>query len=477
MIVKWIILGLVFWLGWIPFIEAKIPPIVDGYFKKGCFDKAKDYLLELSRNNPSSKEINRALARAYLFMAIKELWKTGTMEDLKKIKNLLAVDSNDPIALYYLGKIEWSLKNEKAAMDCFKKAIELDPLYTAPALDLALLHEVRGEYKEAKKIVKELIHRESQKKNIQVSHIEELLKRFSWEEGFLEIPSNKIPLSIIKLPPGRVCLLVDKEKQRLLFYTATSKGLQLKQIFPCTTGKNHFDKFKEGDNNTPEGVYFLKRLIEETALKKFGDDYGNMAFVLNYPNLLDHFLRKDGHGIWLHGTNHDFKPWLPQATRGCIVMNNADLLELSHAIQLNVTPLIITKEIQWISPQENQKWQQEINAFLDRWRVAWENKDFDTYGSCYHPKFQAGDYTLKSWLEHKRYLAKRRKNIKITFKNIEVYFYNHYPQLGQVVMVRLLQEYKSDTYQDKGLKTLFLVKNNKENSVWHILLENWKPSY
>ncbi|MCD6320343.1 MAG: L,D-transpeptidase family protein, partial [Candidatus Desulfofervidaceae bacterium] len=425
-----IILGLVFGLSWIPHVKAEeLPPLVEQYLKNGCFDKARDYLVEISRKRPASKEINRALARIYLFMAVKELWKTGSAEDLKKIRQLLEINPNDPIALYYLGKVEWLLKDQEMALNCFKKALEYDPLYTNAALDLALLHEARGEYKEAKQVVEELMQRETRNGKIKTSYMEELLKRFSWEEGFLEIPLGKIPLNIIALPPGKVCLLVDKEKQRLLFYTITPKGMQLKQVFPCTTGKNHFDKFKEGDNNTPEGVYFLKRLIEGTDLKKFGDDYGNMAFVLDYPNLFDRFLGKDGHGIWLHGTNHDFKPWLPQATRGCIVMTNADLLELSHAIRLDETPLVITKEIKWISPQENQKWRKEINAFLKRWKKAWENKDFDTYGSCYHPKFHTGGYTLKSWLEHKRHLAKRRKNIRVSFNNIEIYFYNCYPYL------------------------------------------------
>lgn len=470
-----VILGLAFWLSWMPCLKAALPPEVEQYLKNGCFDKARDYLVALSRHRPGSKEINRALARAYLFMAVKELWKTGSVEDLKRIKQLLAINANDPIALYYLGKVEWLLKNEAAALNCFKKALEYDPLYTNAALDLALLHEARGEYKEAKQVVERLMQREAKNgKKIKTSYIEELLKRFSWEEGFLEIPSGKVPLNIIELPPGRVCLLVDKEKQRLLFYTVTQEGLELKQIFPCTTGKNHFDKFKEGDNNTPEGVYFLKKRIEGAALKKFGDDYGNMAFILNYPNAFDQFLGKDGDGIWLHGTNQELKPWLPQATHGCVVMTNADLLELSHAIRLNKTPLVITKEIKWVTPQEHQKWRQEISAFLERWRRAWENKDFNTYGSCYHPRFRAGGYTLKSWLEHKRYLAKRRKNIRIGLNNIEIYFYNHYPHLGQVVMVRCLQKYKSDTYQDEGIKTLFLVKVEK-GADWHILLENWEP--
>ena len=455
-------------------LKAELPKTVRDYFKNGCFEKAKDYLLEMSRRHPHSKEINRALAQAYLFMAVKELWKLGTVQDLQKIKQLLAINDSDPISLYYLGKAEWLLKNKEAALRCLEKAFVLDPGYTQAALDLALLYEAEGEYKKARQTVETFLQLKARDEKIKTLYMEELLKRFSWEEDFLKIPPAKVPLNMIELPPGRKCLLVDKEKQRLLLYLVTPKGLQLKHIFPCTTGRNHFDKFKEGDNNTPEGVYFLTKAIEGTALERLGGDYGNMAFVLNFPNVFDHFLNKDGHGIWLHGTNSELKPWLPQTTHGCVVMSNADLLELSHAIRLNQTPLIITKKINWVSSQELENWRQEIRAFLKKWKQAWENKDFAIYATCYAPNFHANGFiTLKGWLRHKCRLAKLRKHIKISLEQIEIYFYNQYPSLGQVVMVRCLQKYTSDNYKDEGIKTLFLVKKTP-NSPWQILLEHWE---
>ena len=91
-------------------LKAELPETVRDYFKNGYFEKAKDYLLEMSRRHPHSKEINRALAQAYLFMAVKELWKLGTVQDLQKIKQLLAINDSDPISLYYLCKVEWLLK-------------------------------------------------------------------------------------------------------------------------------------------------------------------------------------------------------------------------------------------------------------------------------------------------------------------------------------------------------------------------------
>jgi len=128
-------------LNWFCLARAELPPKVKHYFKNGCFEEAKDYLTTLYQQNPSSREINNALARAYLFMAIKQLWKSGTKSDLKKIKSLLAVEKTDPIALYYLGKVELELKEQDAALACFQEALKLDPAYTAAALDLALLYE------------------------------------------------------------------------------------------------------------------------------------------------------------------------------------------------------------------------------------------------------------------------------------------------------------------------------------------------
>ncbi len=448
-----------------------IPSSLENYLKNGCFEKARDELIRLSQSHPRSIEFKRALARAYLFMAVQELWKAGSEADLEKIKQILSINTNDPISLYYLGKVELLLKNKREALNCFKKALLIDPNYVQAALDLALLYEAQGNYTEAKNTIEKLIKQEKRGVCIAYPYIEELLKRFSWEENFLKVPQAKLPLNLIKLPKGRVCLLVDKEKQRLLLYLSTPQGLLLKHIFPCTTGRNHFDKFKEGDNNTPEGVYFFTKVFDEKALAQIGGDYGNMAFVLDYPNIFDRFLNKDGHGIWLHGTNKDFKPWLPQATHGCVVMNNVDLLEVSHNIHLAQTPIIITKEIKWVSATEIEKWQKEITAFLNKWKEAWANKDFATYEKCYHPKFRSGSYNRQGWINYKKRLAKNRKHIEISLDNVGIYFYNRYPQLGQVVMVRALQTYRSDAYEDRGIKTLFLVKKDKS---WQILLEKWQ---
>ena len=461
-------------LNWFCLARAELPPKVKHYFKNGCFEEAKDYLTMLYQQNPSSREINNALARAYLFMAIKQLWKSGTKSDLKKIKSLLAVEKTDPIALYYLGKVELELKEQDAALACFQEAIKLDPAYTAAALDLALLYESQGQYKQARETVESLIKHISKSELRKIPRIKELFKRFSWEEGLSNIPKDLWPLNMIELPPGQTSLLVEKERQRLFLYTSSKNGLQLKQILPCTTGSNDSDKFKQGDNSTPEGVYFIEKCIEGPALKELGGDYGNMVFVLNYPNVFDQLLGKDGYGIWLHGTIHGLKPWLPQATRGCIVMNNIDLLEIAHAVHLRKTPIIITKKIIWVTPQEIQRWRKEIHSFLNRWRKAWENKDFATYDICYSPHFRSGKYDLKDWLEHKRLLAQKRKNIRISIHRTEIYFYNTYSNLGQVVMVRFIQDYASNDYHDRGLKTLFLVKGRKKTK-WQILIEYWEP--
>lgn len=461
-------------LGWLSLARAELPRKVNHYFKNGCFEEARDYLIALCQKNPSSREINHALARTYLFMAVKQLWKSGTNDDLRKIKNLLAIDSTDPIALYYLGKVELELKEQEAALACFHKALELDPTYTTAALDLALLYESRGKYKQARETVEALIKHLSKTELMQAPHIKKLLKRFSWEEGFSSIPKGQWPLNMIELPLGQTNLLVDKEKQRLFLYTFTQNGPQLKQILPCTTGSNHSDKFKQGDNSTPEGVYFIEKYIEEAALKKLWGDYGNMVFVLSYPNIFDQLLGKDGYGIWLHGTNHGFKPWLPQATRGCVVMNNIDLLEIAHAIHLKKTPLIVTKKVVWATPAEIERWRKEIHSFLNRWKTSWENKDFATFDNCYSPHFYSDEYDLKDWLEYKCYLAQNRQDIKISIHQTEIYFYNTYPDLGHVVMVRFTQDYASSDYHDRGLKTLFLVKGKGE-VVWRILIEHWEP--
>lgn len=112
-------------------------------------------------------------------------------------------------------------------------------------------------------------------------------------------------------------LVVDKKSQKLHVLEKHSP-LSITATYGCTTGQADGDKFLSGDLKTPEGIYFVGQKL--TALDF--DEYGGIAYTLNYPNPVDRLRSKSGYGIWIHGKGHDI---VPKETRGCIAMNLGDL--------------------------------------------------------------------------------------------------------------------------------------------------------
>ena len=56
---------------------------------------------------------------------------------------------------------------------------------------------------------------------------------------------------------------------------------------------------------------------------------------------------RNGYGIWLHGTPSDTYSRPPRASDGCIVLANPDLESVGRTLQVGLTPVIISDEIEW----------------------------------------------------------------------------------------------------------------------------------
>ena len=126
------------------------------------------------------------------------------------------------------------------------------------------------------------------------------------------------------------------------------------------------------------------------SFKKLPDFYGSGAFPINYPNEWDKRLGRDGHGIWLHGTPTNTYSRPPRASDGCVVLTNSDLNSVAKHLQVGLTPVIISDQVQWVSTAE---WNAEREDFLraiEVWRADWESRNSDRFLSHYSPNFKAG---------------------------------------------------------------------------------------
>lgn len=263
-------------------------------------------------------------------------------------------------------------------------------------------------------------------------------------------------------------LLIDKSANRMYVYSRQKSGALVEDVndYYITTGKLVGDKSIKGDLRTPEGVYFVTSWISPSKLP---DKYGVGAFPVNYPNELDKRNGKTGYGIWLHGTDKGSYNRPPRDSEGCVVLTNIDLSALKSEIVPGVTPVVITNKVEWV---DYATWQQEridILQAVESWRTDWESMNVNKYLSHYGKDFWSSTHNLKSWSARKRLLAKNKTYQKVNFSNLSVLLYPKTKRKqGEIAVVRLQQDYKSNNFKSEMSKRLYLAK--KDNS-WKILYE------
>jgi murein L,D-transpeptidase YafK len=277
---------------------------------------------------------------------------------------------------------------------------------------------------------------------------------------------NLIPKGLIRLGSGAYfspyALVVDKKARMLTLWKQEANKLLKVKEFPSDMGKEGGDKTSEGDHKTPEGIYFLQKLMEGPGLTY--DLYGVRAYTMDYPNVFDRRLGKSGSGIWLHAIPE--KLTLERGSRGCVVVRNEAITELGKYITLEKTPILIYESVAYTPAVEHEKTLNETEAWLGRWLQAWKSKNIDDYMKFYSEKFTGNGMNWTQWKKHKTGLAQMYNEIDVHL--FAPVIFQH--EKGWVV--RTLQAYKSDKHEDFGEKTLYL---QYENDQLKIIEENWGP--
>jgi len=109
----------------------------------------------------------------------------------------------------------------------------------------------------------------------------------------------------------------------------------------------------------------------------------------------------------------------------------------------------------------------EIKAFLDSWKRAWEQKDLKAYLSCYDPGFRSRGMDLKRWKNHRETLNQSHRSVRVDIRDLTI------QQTSEsVAKVRFKQHYQADEYRDVGVKNILLMKKGAH---WKIKREDWSP--
>lgn len=135
-------------------------------------------------------------------------------------------------------------------------------------------------------------------------------------------------------------ILVEKKRRRLYLI---SQGRSINSFRIALGGNPIGDKYQEGDNKTPEGMYFID-------FKNSYSDY-HLSLRINYPNAQDieesrrMGIYNPGGDIMIHGLpNNPIKRRLIRHpsdwTRGCMAVTNTEVERIFASVELG-TPIEI----------------------------------------------------------------------------------------------------------------------------------------
>ena len=259
----------------------------------------------------------------------------------------------------------------------------------------------------------------------------------------------------------KYALVVDTSRATLFVYENVNGEPRYVTDFYITIGKLGTEKFAEGDKRTPIGVYFVKAELPKSRL---ADMYGSGAYPLSYPNEWDRKNKRTGSGIWLHGTPSGTYSRPPRASDGCVVLANEDLNKLAPYLQVGITPVIITNQMDWSNEQD----QGERDALLqevEQWRKDWASLDTGAYLRHYSRDFSSDSADYAAWAKQKQQVNSAKSWVKVTLSNVSVFTY---PEQPNMVVVNFEQDYNSSNLSNRMKKRQYWIKHNNR---WQIVYE------
>ena len=206
-----------------------------------------------------------------------------------------------------------------------------------------------------------------------------------WPAWFLHVPDS-----------ARTLLVADTGNATLYEYTVDGRDKISVVDYYMSIGVNGAGKQRAGDRRTPLGVYFITEQLDTSRLH---EKYGITAFPLDYPNTIDRLAGRTGDGIWLHGVTPgpDRRP--ERDTDGCIALPNEDLEALSERIRLLETPVIVTREMAFLAPDERARTADALEQSVSAWKQAVGASDLLAYLSLYDESFSYRGLPRERWAE------------------------------------------------------------------------------
>jgi len=257
-----------------------------------------------------------------------------------------------------------------------------------------------------------------------------------------------------------ILLNVDKSQLKAELRTWPEKSDQsaLLTTFKIAVGKADGDKEIEGDNRTPEGIYFVQNHIDGQTLP---DKYGPLAIPIDFPNPIDRLFGKTGHGIWLHGVDREQRIEEAKVTEGCVAFYNNDIKILSNWLKSKQAIVVIAKDQSGVNqPSDVEGVRQQT---VD-WIRAWGERDLKSYEAFYHKNFRFEKFDLKGYLDYKKRVFTSYEKMTVNHERLRVITHPKY------AVSFFNQDFRGDQrYISIGRKTLYWEKDPEGK--WRIVRE------
>ncbi|MBI3712357.1 MAG: L,D-transpeptidase family protein [Burkholderiales bacterium] len=271
-----------------------------------------------------------------------------------------------------------------------------------------------------------------------------------------------IPDQLLQMSDEQKYALVMDAKRARLFLYENIKGIpSLISDFYVSQGKFGIDKFKEGDQRTPLGVYYITNRLPGTKLPDF---YGPGALPLSYPNEWDKSQGRSGSGIWLHGVPSSNYSRPPLASDGCVVLSNPDFLKIAATVDIAKTPVIISDKINFISRAAWLTEKQSARKLIEDWRLDISGSNPNQLARHYSRNFKNNsNEALTAWLS--KQVTPQAGSNAVALRDISQF---RYPGKSDMIVSNFIQ----DSSTTRGT---YSVKRHqywlKEANQWHIIFE------
>ncbi len=209
------------------------------------------------------------------------------------------------------------------------------------------------------------------------------------------VAAAELPAWVIEVPDSLETLLVaDTSAATLYEYSFSGDGSFAVTGYYMSIGRGGVGKTRGGDQKTPLGNYFI---VDQLDTSRLDPKYGVTAFPLDYPNAMDRRAGRTGDGIWLHGVPPGGGRRPEHDTDGCLSLPNADLVDLATRLELNRTPVLVTRAMRYASLEEKTVLRKGLLSQIGAWRDAMASGDLIEYLSLYAPDFRYRGLDRAEW--------------------------------------------------------------------------------